>query len=104
MDLEVHIEKFDTGFDEEMYRITSIYTDGINIMYELDGKDFYDSENDYRYTDVGISVEDCKSKLLERVAGTKRDVFFSFVNDSDGNGDDVEICWSNNFWLIRYTN
>jgi hypothetical protein len=104
LDLEVHIEKSDTWVHEEMYRITSIYTDGINIMYEIDGKDFYDSENDYRYDDVGISMEDCKSKLLERVAGTKRDVSISFVNDSGDKCDDVEMCWSNNFWLIRYIN
>lgn len=102
LDLEVFLKEYEDSYtDSKIYRISEIFLDGINVMYNSDGTDYYSLEDDYRFGYSALSLDEIEAKVIERVAGSRRGVNIHF--DREGNSEeDIKIYWSDSFRLLKY--
>lgn len=105
LDFSIYLQPYSDDFwfyEGDYYRIAEIHLDGINVMYNRKGTDYYSLEEDYTFSEREIHIPDCEQKLIEKVVGRKRGVNCTFYHDTTVIEEDIKIIWSDNFRLIKY--
>ena len=104
LDFEVFLKEYEDPYaDCKVYRISEIFLDGINVMYNSDGTDYYSIDDDYRFGYSALGLNEVETKVIERVAGSRRGVNIQFdIEDKAKEDNKIKVYWSDGFRLLKY--
>lgn len=90
--------------DDYEYCIEQLLLDGMNVIYNSEGSEPYDTENDYMKT-IDDTMEVLNSRILASIAGTRRGVNIEYIsNDESTIKPGVPFSIPGNYSLLRYSN
>ena len=72
-------------------------------MYNSDGTDYYSIDDDYRFGYSALGLNEVETKVIERVAGSRRGVNIQFdIEDKAKEDNKIKVYWSDGFRLLKY--